>query len=346
MSYAVMPLGDWQNILNSVRAKTGKTDPLVSSEVPRAIDSIVGGDCPGRHIIEVDQLPYNNIDGDSLYLYNGTYYEPVRSAFVDIIAYDPARGPLSLLDDLPEGVEEVVLYILPEKTGNAEVSDMVSEFHFYFIRKENDIFVYTDTWHRLSEMESVGLPGHGMITDTSEATQEGYYALFDADAWGLEPLTTGSGGGGGAELNIAYGDTAPEDTSKLWVKTTAPSKVHVGYDFPSLEVATIADGSSGEGGDAEMLTEVLPTALRSACSVLVGTNIYLFGGDAINVTIEVKDPSAISYIYDWFGNVLIKNDKETGKITTILRSNETALIYWLLQYGEHFKVLEPLSFKE
>ena len=27
------------------------------------------------------------------------------------------------------------------------------------------------------------------------------------------------GSGGGAELNIAYGDTAPEDTTKLWVKT-------------------------------------------------------------------------------------------------------------------------------
>lgn len=75
-------------------------------------------------------------------------------------------------------------------------------------------------------------------------------------------------------------------------------------------------------------------------------HVYLFGGDAINVTIEIKDPSAISYIYDWFGNVVIKNDKETGKITTILRSNEKALIYWLLQYGEHFKVLEPLDLKE
>lgn len=32
---------------------------------------------------------------------------------------------------------------------------------------------------------------------------------------------------GGAKLNIAYGDTAPTDTSKLWVKTTEPESVEI-----------------------------------------------------------------------------------------------------------------------
>lgn len=73
-------------------------------------------------------------------------------------------------------------------------------------------------------------------------------------------------------------------------------------------------------------------------------HIYLFGGDAIEVKIEIKDSSSISYIYDWFGKVKIIN--ENGAITTTLTSNENALLYWMLQYGEYFKVLEPLSFKE
>ena len=30
---------------------------------------------------------------------------------------------------------------------------------------------------------------------------------------------------GGSELNIAYGDTAPEDTSKLWIKSEKPSNI-------------------------------------------------------------------------------------------------------------------------
>lgn len=37
--------------------------------------------------------------------------------------------------------------------------------------------------------------------------------------------------GGGGELNIAYGDTAPEDMSKLWVKTTEPESVEISPDF-------------------------------------------------------------------------------------------------------------------
>ena len=73
--------------------------------------------------------------------------------------------------------------------------------------------------------------------------------------------------------------------------------------------------------------------------------LYPFiGGDAVEVKIQIKDPGAIGYIYDNFGNVKIHN--ENGVITTTLKSNESALVYWLLQYGEHFKVLEPLSFKE
>lgn len=73
-------------------------------------------------------------------------------------------------------------------------------------------------------------------------------------------------------------------------------------------------------------------------------HIYLFGGDAIDVKLQIKDPASIAYIYDWFGNVKIYNENDV--LTTTLKSNESALIYWLLQYGEHFKVLEPLSFKD
>lgn len=73
-------------------------------------------------------------------------------------------------------------------------------------------------------------------------------------------------------------------------------------------------------------------------------HIYLFGGEAIEVKLQIKDPSSIAYIYDWFGNIKIYN--ENGIITTTLKSNENALLFWLLQYGEYFKVIEPVSFKD
>lgn len=46
MSYAVMPQTDWQNIVDSVRAKTGKSDLLVSGNVASEIDSISGDVTP------------------------------------------------------------------------------------------------------------------------------------------------------------------------------------------------------------------------------------------------------------------------------------------------------------
>lgn len=53
MSYAVMPLSDWQNILDSVKAKTGKSDTLVSGSVADEIDSISGdGDTIPQYVFE------------------------------------------------------------------------------------------------------------------------------------------------------------------------------------------------------------------------------------------------------------------------------------------------------
>ena len=50
---------------------------------------------------------------------------------------------------------------------------------------------------------------------------------------------------GGAELNIHYGDTAPEDTSKLWVKTTKPESVEISPDFGYGEAIQTTGVKSG-----------------------------------------------------------------------------------------------------
>ena len=66
---------------------------------------------------------------------------------------------------------------------------------------------------------------------------------------------------GGVELNIAYGDTPPEDDSKLWCKTTKPSGV----------VMT-------EYADAIVLSEKMPEAHSEAGSAVVGSKIYVMQG--------------------------------------------------------------------
>ena len=73
------------------------------------------------------------------------------------------------------------------------------------------------------------------------------------------------GSGGGAALNIAYGDTAPGDKSKLWIKAEEPKSIVFGSDFDGVE-------------SVESLPTNIPTAYDQMASARVGENIYLFGG--------------------------------------------------------------------
>lgn len=72
----------------------------------------------------------------------------------------------------------------------------------------------------------------------------------------------------GMELNIAYGDTPPEDTTKLWVKTSEPSKVNISSTT-----------------FVETLSKKLSAVLWETKSVAtVGTKIYIFGGVTTSAT--------------------------------------------------------------
>lgn len=70
---------------------------------------------------------------------------------------------------------------------------------------------------------------------------------------------------GGADLNIYYGDTAPEDTSKLWIKSSEPENITF-----SAEPEQSIDGIQ--------VDLVLPTELCNSANVAVGEDIYIFGG--------------------------------------------------------------------
>lgn len=118
----------------------------------------------------------------------------------------------------------------------------------------------------------------------------------------------GGGGGGDASLNIAYGDTAPTDTSKLWAKTSPPNKVYIGYEPPLQEVATIATS------DVE-ITELSTTLTQPRIymkAVAVGEKIYLFGGQSTN-----NSESILSSIECF--------DSKTEMCTTLPTTQETGI---------------------
>ena len=71
-------------------------------------------------------------------------------------------------------------------------------------------------------------------------------------------------------------------------------------------------------------------------------NIYLLDGDIIDATIEIEKPEHITFVKDWFG----KNAKIYRKDNTLyadIRSNESALFYWYMQYSETMKIISPQS---
>lgn len=70
---------------------------------------------------------------------------------------------------------------------------------------------------------------------------------------------------GGTPLNIVYSDTAPSDTSKLWVKSSVPSEITFGKDIESSLSNFV------------WLTNML-NSKHSLCVGVVGTKIYYFGG--------------------------------------------------------------------
>lgn len=111
----------------------------------------------------------------------------------------------------------------------------------------------------------------------------GFFSTKENDAGGLTyafKATEGGGGGsgGGVELNIAYGDTPPEDTTKLWVKTTQPSKVIV---------SSVAPASGTIGDSMSYATKIADTYRHCQnCCARVGDYVYSFGGYRFKSQIE------------------------------------------------------------
>ena len=74
-------------------------------------------------------------------------------------------------------------------------------------------------------------------------------------------------------------------------------------------------------------------------------NIYLLDGDVISTTIQIEKPEHVIFVKDWFG----KNAKiysKDGKLLADIRANESALLYWYMQYSETLTILSPQSLIE
>lgn len=132
-------------------------------------------------------------------------------------------------DDGYQGLSQVIVYKAPTETIEITPTKEVQTK-----QPSGDAVGY-------SEVTVKPIPDNYIIpSGTLEITGNGTYDVSDK-ASAVVNVSTSSG----AELNIHYGDTAPEDTSKLWVKTTKPESVEISPDFGYGEVVQTTGVKSG-----------------------------------------------------------------------------------------------------
>ncbi|MBR7172686.1 MAG: WYL domain-containing protein [Clostridia bacterium] len=74
-------------------------------------------------------------------------------------------------------------------------------------------------------------------------------------------------------------------------------------------------------------------------------NIYMFSADSVDATVKLSDEYSVGIVTDWFGQNA-KIYQKNSEIFADITANEKALIYWALQYGEHFELLSPENTRE
>lgn len=74
-------------------------------------------------------------------------------------------------------------------------------------------------------------------------------------------------------------------------------------------------------------------------------HIYMLCGDSVNATIKT-DVGMMDTLVDWFGRDFRIVEKNEDEIVFSVKCNESALLYWSLQYGPSVEVLGPDYFRD
>lgn len=74
-------------------------------------------------------------------------------------------------------------------------------------------------------------------------------------------------------------------------------------------------------------------------------HIYMFAGESKNFILKLYNERVVGDIVDWFGKS-VKIFEQDGNTLAEVKTNENAMIYWALQYGEDVEIIEPLETRE
>lgn len=139
-------------------------------------------DCAQKHIIEVNELPSENISEKAVYLCDGNYYK-YEKQLVNVVAYGYNIADIINLS----GLSLVFHYVKTRPINYALVSSMPIG-HVYYVEDENNLLVYGDfketgenIWVPAISILGGDLTFNGVVNDESEAI-DGLYAVV-RDGW-------------------------------------------------------------------------------------------------------------------------------------------------------------------
>ena len=97
--------------------------------------------------------------------------------------------------------------------------------------------------------------------------------------------------------------------------------------------------------DAKPITQIKGFENGFDIAKYANENIYMFSAESVNATLKLLDEYSVSIILDWFGNSAIIYN-QNGEIFADIKTNEKAIVYWGLQYGEHVELISPRPIRE
>ena len=223
-------------------------DTVTENDLPKGViahnafgDLIVGkasggsGDCSGEHVIEVTELPTENIDESAVYLCDGSYHKYSAKQFTDLVVSVPDNGVVAPIYELFQADASFFNYIYVETKPTENILESgEAGFNIYYVEYENNVFIYGNftgdgnDWlpagTLIALLLGVELPFNGFVSDETLATEFGLYAI---------------GGNGWENYTVAKGGI----TIKKNGKHDVSGKAYVSVDVPPPDGYIVPNGT-------------------------------------------------------------------------------------------------------
>lgn len=238
--YAIMPLTDYQNICNSVRAKTGKSEVLKSGDLSGEIESIPGG---GASDFIIKMTLASNDDGNYTVASCDATVEQINAAVaaekrVVVISMDTANG---IVFELPmlQGVQDNSYYFGTFLLGQViatfvqKVSENEARWQFLVTRIEAGSVSYSNDM--MPSVLAVEDALNRLVLKSYTKIQGSNMFLRDNIEYRLTDVTT---------LNITY----PTGNFECWMRLTFAASGDITVTLPTgtKYIGTAPDFKNGE----------------------------------------------------------------------------------------------------